>query len=236
MEPTDYFNSLKRKVNLMDSDELNNMLTTVESALIQADSVGQTSVVERLVFARSHIAREIKAQMLGIQRYVYKSSIVEFIDKVEPKGSVKIIELERYPRIIPEANLKEIQRVQSARLFDSYCVVFTDLSDEEIETPEEKNFRDRNRDPIVFGYYSKEKTSLRSDRFYLITDWEDEYCDLTFDKMIETMAEREYGSLDVTNTQELQRIVDEANGKQDSKATVSSESGLLEKIRSWIKK
>jgi len=234
MEPKQYFNELKSEINLMDSSELDSMLTTVENALIQANSVGQTSVVERLIFARSNIAREIKAQVSGIKRYVYKDAIVKFIDEIEPKNSVKIIELDRYPRIIPEKNLADIQRVQKLDLFDKYCVVFTDLSNETIETPEEIAFRDRNRDPIVFGYYCKDKTSLRSDRFYLITDWEDEYCYLTFDSMIKAMSEKDHGDLNIADPNELQRIISEAHSERDEPKI--EDTGLFNRLKAWIKK
>lgn len=47
---------------------------------------------------------------------------------------------------------------------------------------------ERNRDPIVFGYFEDSKSHEKGERFYAIADWEDEYCDLTIEKLTEKMA------------------------------------------------
>jgi len=243
MEPVEYFNALKDEINIADSDELQNILKTIESELIRANQIGQTTIVERLIFARKSIAREIEASLNGINRYVYKSAISKFIDNVLPANSVKIIELKRYHRIIPEKNMREIKRIQELNIFDDFCVVFTDLTNENVETPEEEAFKIRNRDPIVFGYHRKERTSLRSDRFYLITDWEDEYCDLTFDRLVENMAKDQHGTVDVTDPIELNRIIEEVEANEsvptpqlvwpDDEAANIPKKSLINRLKFW---
>ncbi len=101
---------------------------------------------------------------------------------------IKIIELERYPRVIPLAQMDAIQKAKDLGIFDEFCVVFSDYTGEDYKTPEEKAAVARNRDPVVFGYFRHKVTAIKHDRFYFITDWEDEYCDLTFGKMIEKMS------------------------------------------------
>jgi len=39
------------------------------------------------------------------------------------------------------------------------------------------------KDPILFGMIKE------SNRLYFIDDWEDEYCDLTFDEIIDVIGE-----------------------------------------------
>lgn len=98
----------------------------------------------------------------------------------DPKNKKKKIEVEIETDV--EVEIKH-------PMFDDFCVVFTDLVNENHTTEEEKAYVNRNRDPIVFGYFKHKNSGLLHDRFYFITDWEDQYCDLTFAKMIDKMVE-----------------------------------------------
>jgi hypothetical protein len=56
--------------------------------------------------------------------------------------------------------------------------------------------KSKMRDPILFGYIKE------TDRLYFIADWEDEYCDLTFDEIIDVVGENKltkYPKLELTN-------------------------------------
>jgi hypothetical protein len=102
---------------------------------------------------------------------------------------VKIVELENYPRSIPDENMDDIIAAKELGLFDVLLVLYTDLANEEVSTPKQKEFAARNRDPIVFGMFIEDKINLKHDRLYFITDWEDEFCDLTFTRMLDKMSE-----------------------------------------------
>jgi len=188
-EPKDYFEELKTKVSTADSDMINSQLDHINSFMVRAREVGQKNLLHKLVFAREVIAKEQKLLQNGINKYVLKDDISKFIDTVTPKNSVKIIELERFPRAIPIANMDAIAKAKKLDLFTNFCVVFTDLTNQKYETVKEKEFVAKNRDPIVFGYFMHDKAKLKHERFYFVTDWEDEFCDLTFTKMIDKMAE-----------------------------------------------
>jgi hypothetical protein len=56
--------------------------------------------------------------------------------------------------------------------------------------------KQKMKDPILFGYIKE------TDRLYFIADWEDEYCDLTFDEIVDVIGENKltkYPKLDLTN-------------------------------------
>lgn len=187
-EPKDYFEELKTKLQTADKEQLVSQLDSINEFMVRAKNVGQKNFLHKLVYARETIVKEQQLLINGINRYVVKDDIEKFIDKVEPKNSVKIIELERFPRAIPVHCMEDIQKAKDLGIFSDFCVVFTDLTNNKYETKTEKNFVARNRDPIVFGYFMHEKSRLKHERFYFITDWEDEFCDLTFTKMIDKMA------------------------------------------------
>lgn len=53
------------------------------------------------------------------------------------------------------------------------------------------------RDPVLFGFFKNEEKQseyiMRDDktRLYFIADWEDEFCTLTFDQMLEAIGKDE---------------------------------------------
>ena len=222
IEPNEYFKILKDNIKGVDTDMLESHLTLIGQQLIKAKEIGQTSLVDRLAMTYDVICREQMILAAGFSKFVYQEDIMQFIDVTKV---VKIIDLERFPRAIPDECLsmikkakelhtleKEIKKEKQKQpdptnkkktiqveveteievkkpLFDKFCVVFTDLTNQDHTTEEEKKFVERNRDPIVFGYFKNKKSGLLHDRFYFITDWEDKYCDLTFGKMIAKMSE-----------------------------------------------
>ncbi len=190
IEPKDYFKILKDNIKKSVKDKLESQLEALGGQLIHARDIGQKNFLERLSFCYEVIVKEQKLLAQGIDRFVYKDDIKSFLDIVTPKNSIKIIELSRYPRAIPIDNLKAVQVAKELEIFDDFCVIFTDLTGQDYQTPEEKKFVAKNRDPIVFGYFKDKSSATQHERFYFVTDWEDEYCDLTFTKMIERMAEK----------------------------------------------
>lgn len=185
IEPHEYFAVLKDSVKHVDAEILQNQLSIVAEHIIRAKNVGQKNLLNQLAFTHDVIVREQKLLAVGIKQFVYQDDVKRLLDKTK---HIKIIELERYPRVIPLEQMGHIQKAKDTEIFDEYCVVFSDYTGEEYKTEEEKRTVARNRDPIVFGYFRHKVAGIKHDRFYFITDWEDEYCDLTFGKMIEKMA------------------------------------------------
>jgi hypothetical protein len=186
IEPHEYFAVLKGSVKNVDAEALQKQLSVVAEHLIRAKALGQKNLLNQLAFTHDVIVREMKLLAGGITRFVYQDDVKNLLDKTK---HIKIIELERYPRVIPIEQMDAIQKAKDLGIFDEFCVVFSDYTGEDYKTEEEKATVARNRDPVVFGYFRHKATAIKHDRFYFITDWEDEYCDLTFSKMIEKMAD-----------------------------------------------
>lgn len=187
-EPAEYFKILKTSLSKANQDMLEDNLAVISKHILSAKKIGQKSLLNQLAFTYDVIVKEQALLTQGINTYVDKDDIQKFIDDIEPANSIKIIELERYPRVIPLDSLETIEKIKQKNIFDEYCIVFTDFTEEDYATPEDKEFVRKNRDPIVFGLFTNRNSGLQHSRFYFITDWEDEYCDLTFDKMITKMG------------------------------------------------
>lgn len=183
--PTEYFNYVKSKLNKTTDQDLvefyQGCLTLVEKYKI----TGQKKVIRKLKFLTDCVSKEREIVKLGIDTFIYREDVEEYIDKIS-KNTVKIIELENYPREIPDDIVDII--AQTKDIFDQLYVVFTDYTGE-IERQVAKERRDK--DPILFGTFQKRinphtnvEDILINDRFYYLGDWVDEYCDLTMDKFI----------------------------------------------------
>lgn len=189
IEPTDYFNDLKAKITETQVEQLEKNREFLAKEIQKAHRLGQKNLTHKAAYMWEILEKEMVLHAVGIRKYVYRQDVVRLIDNVTPKHSVKIVELENYPRSIPDKNMEDIENAKDLGIFDVILVVYTDLENEEVHTPEQKAFINRNRDPVVFGMFYNEKMNLKHDKLYFISDWQDEFCDLTFTKMIEKMAE-----------------------------------------------
>lgn len=188
LDPQVYFDILKSKKQKCTDEFLNQFRETIELELGKAMKTGQNYMVKRLAYAMSIIEKERELQNLGIDAFVYKEDIVDYIDNVADKAC-KIIELEMYPRSIPDEIAQKVAELKDKKLFDRLYIVFTDYTGEITKKVAEEKKR---RDPIIFGAFEQKIDGVWDvfDRFYFIADWEDEYCDLTLSKMVDAMSKK----------------------------------------------
>lgn len=198
-ESKDYFEVIKSNINTITKYDIEKMLSNLLYEYENAVSINQKKLADRLRF---YIASTLKYNDLidtKFTRFVESPMISEYIDKVNPRKSVKLVEIERYCRIIPKQNAEIIKDATDLKLFDEILILYTDLTNQRNETKEEKELIARNKDPIAFGIFRDERLEISNPRFFIITDWVDEWCDLTFDKLISECVsldvEERYGQL-----------------------------------------
>lgn len=225
--PSQYFDYLKGAKNTITTDALKNSFETFVALAEKYKKLGQTESLKKLCFLADTLVKEEKLIEMGITTYVYKDVIEDYIENVADQ-TVKIVELSRYMREIPDELVETVEK--SKKLFDELYVVFTDYTGKE-ERKVEKERRDK--DPILFGVF-KNQTNV-ADRFYFLGDWVDEYCDLTLDKMVEQYKNKKSTTplVETTipkNSNELVALlqtykIDEK--KKESYITLSNGSGSL---------
>ena len=179
--PSQYFEYLKGAKNTITAEALKKSFDVFIALAEKYKKLGQTESIKRLCFLADTLVKEEKLIDLGISTYIYKDTVEDYIDHVADK-SVKIVELSRYMREVPDELVETVEKTKD--VFDEFYVLFTDYTGKE-ERKVEKERRDK--DPILFGVF-KNNTNV-ADRFYFLGDWVDEYCDLTLDKMIEQYTE-----------------------------------------------
>lgn len=178
LTPQQYFEEIKDRKHHITDAELVKVYDNCLDLLNKYKITGQQKGMRKLMFHLECIEKEREIVKMGINTFIYRDDIEEYIDSVA-KDTVKIIELENYEREIPDEIVEVVAAVKDK--FDQLYVVFTDYTGK-VERQVEKERREK--DPILFGTFQNPINRTVIDRFYYLGDWEDEYCDLTLDKMV----------------------------------------------------
>jgi hypothetical protein len=177
--PDQYFHRLKGLKKKMSAESLDQLHDNAMILLNKYADVGQHKASAKLIFQIECIISEKQLLDLGIDTFVYRDDVEEYIDHIE-KDVVKIMEIANYERDIPDEIAEAIKATR--HIFTDYYIVFTDYTGKVEKSVEKER---RKKDPIVFGVIHDKNRTMLLDRFYFIGDWEDEYCDLTLAKMVE---------------------------------------------------
>ena len=174
--PAEYFDKLKTLKNQNTDESLNEFYEASLVLMNKYKLFKQKKMIKKLMFIIECVPKEKQLLDLGVNTFIYKDDIEEYINSVEGKA-VKIIEMENYPRDIPEELAPIIEKTTD--IFDEFYILFTDYNGRE----EKKIAKERReKDPILFGVFKN--SSTMNDRFYYLGDWIDEYCDLTLEKLL----------------------------------------------------
>jgi len=171
-----FFKYIKQKFGLLGGKSFENRIKKLWELAEQSEKNGQVALSEQFIERIAKETRESEMYALGYKIFLEK----EWVEKFRGKTTKNILEtkLKNYARVIPESNQKDIKKALDAKVFDEIIIMHTDVKAKEL-TIEEK------RDPIAFGKIQE------SERYYFITDWEDEYCDLTLDDIIDELDLKE---------------------------------------------
>lgn len=201
LSPSEYFDLIKDKKNKITDEELQKVYDNCLELLNKYKITGQKKGMRKLLFHLECIEKEREIVKKGINTFIYRDDIEEYIDNIA-KDVVKIIELENYEREIPDDIVALIGEVKDK--FDQLYVVFTDYTgkvEKEVEAAR------REKDPILFGTFQDRSNRTVIDRFYYLGDWEDEYCDLTLDKMVNETEKT--GKRDIVKTISTPKDIEE---------------------------
>ena len=229
LNPTEYFERVKEKKNHITDEELKNVYDNCLELLNKYNITGQKKGMKKLMFHLECIEKEREIVKMGIDTFIYRDDIEDYIDNVA-KDIVKIIELENYEREIPDEIVDLISKVKDK--FDQLYVVFTDYTGKvEKEVKKER----RERDPILFGTFQNQINRTVIDRFYYLGDWEDEYCDLTLDKMVNETEK--VGKRKITRTISTPQDIEELKtqlGMLNEKRNIFIQDVDIKPKKSWF--
>mgnify|MGYP001097869852 CR=1 FL=1 len=236
LSPYEYFQSVKDKIKEINNDDLNKLYSISTELLEKYKRTGQLKSAKRLAFHIKSLLKEEEIINLGITKFIYREDIENYIDNIA-KDVVKIIELKNYPREIPDELVEIIE--QTKDIFDEMYVLFTDYTK---ELEKEVN---KERDPILFGSFIDRKNDAMCQRMYYLGDWEDEYCDLTLDKLVSQTNKSIVKEISIPENkdeliEQLNSLQEQKTGDESSIYLVSNEVkphkiGIVNKIKNFIK-
>lgn len=172
------FVELKSRQAKITDRELSEIYDNCLNLLNKYKVTGQIQGMRKLIFHLENIEKERILVNMGVDTFVYKSDIEDYVSHVADK-SVKICEIGDYERDIPDDIVSIVAKTKD--LFSVMYIVYTDYtgkSERRIEAAK------RTQDPILFGSFQNRNDGVIVERFYFLGDWVDEYCDLTLDKMV----------------------------------------------------
>lgn len=242
ISPYEYFQNMKGKLQTMDDEKLEKVYRNAIYLAERYNKTGQTKGLRKLKFHIESIVKERQILNVGINKFVYRSDIEEYIQDVADK-QVVILDLKSYERNLPDEIIEALEKVKD--LFDEFYVVCTDYTGEMARRVQEER---REKDPILFGAFLDREKNAINERFYYIGDWVDDYCDLTLDKMVAEM--KEDTGKDIVNNmfsipktqEELQNQLNSLNLEEDESSSsvkltlVSSSDDLLQKRSGFFTK
>lgn len=185
------FNKIKKAFARADENQQEKIIDNLTEIKNNAEELSQQNLFLEAEIKLKNAMTEVEAIKAGYDRYVLKEDVNELIENLKAKDGGRQLafsNLERYLRVIPQKNAKLIK--QAKKYFDSIYILYT-AKKEEVE--KEKIAKD----PIAFGVVKYKddnnsltrQTSVESNHMFFITDWVDEYCDLTLDKLVELSKE-----------------------------------------------
>ena len=213
LTPDEYFNIIKNKKQEVTDTQLVEIYDNCLELLNKYKITGQTRGMRKLLFHLDCIEREREIVRAGVNTFIYRDDIEDYIDNIA-KDVVKIIDIENYEREIPDEIVQTIELVGSK--FDKLYVLFTDYTGK-VERKVEKEIR--STDPILFGTFQDTTNRSVVDRFYYLGDWEDEYCDLTLDKMVSQVDQAKHRNITHTikTPEDINELRDQLNKLSESK-------------------
>lgn len=178
------FDELKSKQQHITDIQLDAIYNSALDMARKFKACGQVNALHKLLFIMDTIELEHKVLSLGINTFIYKDDIDYYIDNFgSEERPIKIIELSRYDREIPDEISEVVAKTKD--LFTELYVLYTDYSDTSGKRVEAEK---RSTDPILFGVFMNQQKRVCVDRFYVLGDWIDPYCDLTLERFVSDMA------------------------------------------------
>lgn len=184
--PELYFKYIKKKFGTLEGMKLNARLKRLERAFNVAVENGQISLGEKLMKELSREARESAMYAKGFKHFIEMEDLHKYKRKIRD-GHISDTKFEHFTRVIPDDVLAKKKKAED--LFDGFVIYHYWNSETERKmeakqkmSPEEKS---RMRDPVLFGVIKE------SDRLYFIAEWDDEFCDLSFEEIIDVIGKDE---------------------------------------------
>jgi len=186
--PELYFTYIKKKFNILERMKLDARIKKIEAAFDEAVEAGQSFLADKILHEFSREIRESVILAKGISKYIEREDLVKYKHKIK-EGHISDTLLKDYTRIIPKPILEKVKSLKD--VFDGFVIYH--YYEEALEKKKEKKQKitptekAKLKDPVIFGIIRE------TNRLYFIEEWVDEFCDLTFEDIVDQIGESRIG-------------------------------------------
>lgn len=177
----DFFNEIHTSVKDLKLEEksMDFYIETIKNSLDN----GQVALAEILLTKKNTLLKELNlCGKFGSVKYVDEADIVKSYIKSTSGNNLKLTWIKNFVRIIPQDVIEAKKLFDAEYVFDNYVVLHFDHDDS--STSMTKKEIEQAKDPILFGVIEG------SHKLYFVGDWIDEECDLTLEKLLETLERK----------------------------------------------
>lgn len=212
LTPSVYFNYVKNMKVRLDIANFKNLRENCLALLRKTVITGQLAMAKKLTQRYEVILKEIKAIENGFDIVIHRSDLERFVADIS-NNPVRIIELDKYERDIPDNAIEKLMIAKEKELFDQYYIIFTDYTGKETK----KIAKERHeKDPILFGaIIPNDDHNVPEERMFFIADWIDDNCDLTLNKLVEVWNKKSPNDA-IASKYNIPTTVDELKKYMDS--------------------
>lgn len=188
--PQLYFKYIKKHFGLLEQKKIEDRKKKLERAFDTAVENGQNVLAEKFLCELARETRECALFARGVTTYIEQDIIRKYKNSIRG-GHISDTQLKDFTRVIPKKVLEKKKKVED--LFDGFVVYhyWNDRTQDKIAEKQKMSHEEKAkmRDPVLFGWIKE------SSRLYFIADWEDEYCDLTFDEIVDAVGKESVGEI-----------------------------------------
>ena len=210
VEPKLLFSYITKTLKEEQKEELEKQFENFAFLLARAKAQNGIALKETAERRIVEIEREMKASSVGYKQYFLLEHI-NTLKKLIPNNVLHFCQLQEFPRAIPNEPLAKLKEAEKHKIFSEIWILYLDYTKEEIKSTATKI---REKDPIMFG-----KILSNSKKLFIITDWVDEYCDLTIEKAVKLLkndnANFALPSYNCVSPKEVQEMFDEVKRKDE---------------------
>lgn len=181
---TEIIEALKKQVKYMTSEDLRKAYIVAQEMATKFKRTGQEEAAKILWANVQTLNKEQRLIDLGYNKYFQKADLEDLVG--DNRDSVFMTKLKRFERPLPEKAI--CAKEETDEIFDEYFVLYTDYTGKE----ERKIAAEaKEHDPILLGSFLtkiEEETETREyicRRLYVVAEWEDAWCDLSMEKLID---------------------------------------------------
>jgi hypothetical protein len=161
---------------IKDSNRINSLFINLEKYKKQLENAkenGQLELVKELEKLLDVKTKETFLIKSGIKIIVTEDQVISFYEQTKDKRNIKLTFLSNYIQCLPESVKSILDIHKKNNIFDNYVILHYDP----------KNLAEKIKDPILFGLIKGSR------KLYFITDWIDEYCNLTLEEFLGIIKE-----------------------------------------------